>query len=112
MEKFHEELLITNRVKLIKNIDVTKDLYSELLQRKVLTQMIVREIKTNKNTYRQIEELLDILPRRGPHAFDLFCECLIATGQETIVHSILKVNLAEAPTEKPASSGKVSTAHS
>ncbi|PVD37109.1 hypothetical protein C0Q70_04103 [Pomacea canaliculata] len=112
MEKVHRDLLVTHRTELVENIDVTNGLFSELVQRKVLNQRMVRNIKNNKDIDTQIEELLDILPRRGPDAFHLFCESLIASDQQHIVDSILKVNLAEAPTEKTASSCTVCTVHS
>jgi hypothetical protein len=46
-------------------------------------------LKYNKPPDRQVEELLDHLPKRGKNAFKLFCEALIATDQEDIVHSYL-----------------------
>ena len=39
---------------------------------------------------KQVEELLDLLPKRGPNAFKLFCESLIATDQEAVVTNILQ----------------------
>ena len=36
------------------------------------------------------EELLNKLPKRGPKAFDLFCEALIKNGQEYLVTKYLK----------------------
>ena len=39
---------------------------------------------------RQVEELLDLLPKRGPNAFKLFCDSLVATDQQDVVTNILQ----------------------
>lgn len=46
--------------------------------------------QTFNTTDEQIEELLDELPRRGPKAFEEFCEALIADDQEDVVNLYLK----------------------
>ena len=37
-----------------------------------------------------MEELLDLLPKRGPNAFKLFCDSLVATDQQDVVTNILQ----------------------
>ena len=45
----------------------------------------------------QVEDILDLIPRRGQHAFDGFCDALEASDQERIVKDYLKPNV---PVEK------------
>lgn len=90
MDPADKELLITRRPELVDNIDVTGGLFTQLLSRKVLNKRMVQNIQFSNPPDRQIEELLDLLPKRGLNAFALFCEALIADDQEEIVTSILR----------------------
>ena len=38
----------------------------------------------------QVEDILDLIPRRGQHAFEEFCSALSASDQERIVKDYLK----------------------
>ncbi|KAK7471433.1 hypothetical protein BaRGS_00035921 [Batillaria attramentaria] len=90
MDPADKELLIVQRPQLVENIDVTGGLFTQLLSRKVLSARSVQNITYNKPPDRQVEELLDLLPKRGPKAFEQFCEALIADDQEDVVTSFLK----------------------
>lgn len=90
MDPADKELLIVRRPQLVENIDLNGGLFTQLLSRKVISSRSVQTITYNKPPDRQVEELLDLLPKRGPTAFALFCEALIADDQEDVVKYILQ----------------------
>ncbi|XP_075071845.1 caspase-2 isoform X2 [Mixophyes fleayi] len=81
MQKRHKDALIKMRVTLIEEM-VPDELVEHLVSKKILTPYMQAEIQSKKMSYRQNSSLLDILPRRGPHAFSIFCTALRDTGQE------------------------------
>ncbi|XP_025081760.1 caspase-2-like [Pomacea canaliculata] len=103
MEKAHKDMLIEHRTKLVKTIDIANGLFSELIQRKVLTPRMVREIKVNKDIDSQIEDLLDLLPSCGPEAYDQFCAALVASDQKYIVDFFLDMSPSKPTSEKAPS---------
>ena len=51
----------------------------------------------------QVEIILDLIPRRGKHAFNDLCEALIASDQERIVQDYLKPDVLAKTEEEPPS---------
>ncbi|KAJ8320398.1 hypothetical protein KUTeg_001985 [Tegillarca granosa] len=100
MEQKHKDILIAKRVELIENINIKDGLFTQLLTRRIFNQRSIRKIKTFNTTDEQIEELLDELPRRGPKAFDEFCEALIADDQEDVVNLYLRPKDSNSTTEQ------------
>lgn len=105
MDPADKDLLISRRPDLVENIDITNGLLTHLLSRKVLNQRMVQSITYNKPPDRQVEELLDLLPKRGPNAFKLFCESLIATDQEDVVTNILQKSADDETSSTSSSAG-------
>ncbi|VDI15888.1 caspase 2 [Mytilus galloprovincialis] len=85
MESKHKELLIRNRVELVENLNVSDGLFTQLIARKIFNQRMVRTIQHNRSPDQQAEELLNLLPTRGPKAFDAFCDSLKEDLQEHVV---------------------------
>ncbi|XP_070207343.1 caspase-8-like [Littorina saxatilis] len=85
MDPADKDLLILRRPELVEDIDIINGLLTHLLSRKVLNKRMVQSITYNNPPDRQVEELLDLLPKRGPNAFQLFCDALIATDQADVV---------------------------
>ena len=87
MSKVHQQLLQRNRMYLLNNLIISDTLIGWLYSNRVLSKCMLEEIKcplyythTSKISY-----LLDLLPRRGPTAFHIFLEALVATEQTVIV---------------------------
>ncbi|KAK7093823.1 hypothetical protein V1264_007512 [Littorina saxatilis] len=85
MDPADKDLLILRRPELVEDIDIINGLLTYLLSRKVLNKRMVQSITYNNSPDRQVEELLDLLPKGGPNAFQLFCDALIATDQADVV---------------------------
>ena len=91
MDKKHRDLLRKNRISLVQDLEATQ-LLSYLYQEDILSENDRDSIKAEKTRGAKAEKLLDILPRRGKRAFDVFCHALATTdGQGHLVH-LLKPN--------------------
>lgn len=106
MEKKHRELLRRNRVALVQDLDA-KQLLNYIWQEGILTDNDVETIKVESTRNARAEKLLDIIPRRGPKAFDVFCEALNGNeGQRHLVF-LLKANIvADSSGKNDFESGK------
>ena len=51
---------------------------------------ILRQRNGQRVRAEQVEDILDLIPRRGQHAFEEFCSALSASDQERIVKEYLK----------------------
>ncbi|KAL5013599.1 hypothetical protein ScPMuIL_007869 [Solemya velum] len=89
MDPVHKDILISKRPELVENINMRDGLFTQLIARKILNQRMVRRIQNGRAADQQVEELLDIIPTRGPESFQLFCQALIADDQENVVNSYL-----------------------
>ncbi|XP_068113980.1 caspase-2 [Hyperolius riggenbachi] len=81
MQEHHKGALTKLRVTLLQEM-VPEELIEHLLAENVLTPFMKEHIETKGVTFRRNTALLDLLPRRGPHAFSAFCTALRKTGQE------------------------------
>lgn len=91
MDKKHRDLLRKNRISLVQDLEATQ-LLSYLYQEDILSENDRDSIKAEKTRGAKSEKLLDILPRRGKRAFDVFCQALATTdGQDHLV-DLLKPN--------------------
>ena len=91
MDKKHRELLRKNRLKLVQDLDATQ-LLNYLFQENCLSESDVDNIKVQTTPRAKAEKLLDILPRRGPHSFDVFCRALANTDGQGHLVDLLKKN--------------------
>ena len=93
MEKKHRDILRRKRVQLVDDLE-PKQLLNYLLQEEALTDNDAETIKVEPTRSSQAEKLLDILPRRGPKAFGVFCDALESSvGQRHLV-LLLKGNIS------------------
>ncbi|KAK6965718.1 Caspase-2 [Biomphalaria glabrata] len=88
MDKAQKDIITANRVELVENITVKDGLYSQLLQKKVLSQRSINRIKGSGVDEQQVEELLNELMKRD--CFELFCQALIDDTQVDVVKKYLK----------------------
>ena len=91
MDKKHRDLLKRNRVALVRDLEATR-LLNYLFQEGALSENDVDSIKAEKTRSAQAEKLLDIFPRRGPKAFDIFCRALANTDGQSHLVNLLKTN--------------------
>ena len=100
MEELHKRILATKRQEIIDNIASPLDVADALYASDVLTVNHVEDIKAENVRHRQVRALLDILPLRGPTAFDLFYDALVKTNNGSAA-DLLKPGLQR--TELPLS---------
>lgn len=75
MKKVDRKLLLKNRLSLVEDIEAN-DITSHLYQDGVITENDREKVEVQKTRRDRIEFLLDLLPRKGPKAFDQFCHVL------------------------------------
>ncbi|XP_027984798.2 caspase-2 isoform X6 [Eptesicus fuscus] len=80
MHPDHQEALKKNRVLLAKQL-LLSELLEHLLEQDIITFEMREHIQAKVGSFSQNVELLNLLPKRGPHAFDAFCVALRETKQ-------------------------------
>uniref|UniRef100_A0A8C8YII2 Caspase 2 n=1 Tax=Prolemur simus TaxID=1328070 RepID=A0A8C8YII2_PROSS len=75
MHPDHQETLKKNRVVLAKQL-LLSELLEHLLEKDIITLEMRELIQAKGGSFSQNVELLNLLPKRGPQAFDAFCEAL------------------------------------
>lgn len=75
MNDEHRELLRKKRDKFLRDLDA-KRAASKLYSRGIFSEEDKDEVNAKKTNYQQREQVLDILPRKGPKAFLVFCDIL------------------------------------
>lgn len=80
MHPDHQETLKKNRVVLAKQL-LLSELLEHLLEKDIITLEMRELIQAKGGSFSQNVELLNLLPKRGPQAFDAFCEALRETRQ-------------------------------
>lgn len=88
MEEFHRKILRENRSYLVHEIDDVEGINDILLEKGILTIGMNQDILAEKTEIARARKLLDTLPRRGQHAFDIFCNVLIKTNQRHIAERL------------------------
>jgi hypothetical protein len=83
MDQKHRDILIRNRLHLSRELKAAP-LAQYLYEAGIFTRLHVEDISYCKGPTRQAYAFLDMLPCRGPEAFDLFLQGLEATGQHDI----------------------------
>ncbi|XP_036916545.1 caspase-2 isoform X2 [Sturnira hondurensis] len=80
MHPDHQEALKKNRVVLAKQL-LLSELLEHLLEKDIITLEMREHIQAQVGSFSQNVELLNLLPKRGPQAFDAFCVALRETKQ-------------------------------
>lgn len=80
MHPDHQETLKRNRVVLAKQL-LLSELLEHLLEKDIITLEMRELIQAKVGNFSQNVELLNLLPKRGPQAFDAFCVALRETKQ-------------------------------
>lgn len=78
----HKNALKLHRIELLKELVIDERLLSYLCFHEILTDDMKERIQNTIGIYAQIGKLLDFLPRRGPHAFQIFINALCFTNQD------------------------------
>jgi hypothetical protein len=84
MEQKHRDILIRNRIHLSRELKA-ESLAQYLYEVGIFTRILVEDISCHVGPTRQAFAFLDMLPCRGPQAFELFLQGLAATGQHDII---------------------------
>ncbi|XP_078511975.1 caspase-2 isoform X2 [Lissotriton helveticus] len=80
MQDAHQQALKKNRVSLAKQLELD-ELLELLVEEDVITMVMREAIEAKSGSFKQNIELLNLLPKRGPRAFEVFCEALHETKQ-------------------------------
>ncbi|KAM5204995.1 caspase-2 isoform 3-T4 [Hipposideros larvatus] len=80
MHPDHQEALKKNRVVLAQQL-LLGELLEHLLEKDIITFEMREHIQAKVGSFGQNVELLNLLPKRGPQAFDAFCAALRETKQ-------------------------------
>ncbi|XP_070598139.1 caspase-2 isoform X1 [Erythrolamprus reginae] len=88
MQKCHQEVLRKNRVSLASQL-VLKELMEHLIEKEIITETMMEMIQAKSGNFSQNIEFLNLLPKRGPKAFSVFCEALRETKQEHLEEMLL-----------------------
>ena len=75
MNEDHRKILRQKREIFLKDLDARKAA-SMLYARDIFSEDDKDEVNAMKTAYQQREKVLDILPRKGPKAFQVFCDIL------------------------------------
>ncbi|ELU04723.1 hypothetical protein CAPTEDRAFT_49795, partial [Capitella teleta] len=75
MENSHRQLLNDHLVVLATDLDPS-DIYAHLIEGKVLTADDVELVNAQVTRREKVLKLMFMLPRRGPHAFEIFAAAL------------------------------------
>lgn len=76
MDQVHKAVLRTHRLELSGQLLVTDTIVPFLYQENILTQSQVEDIESQPTNRQKTLKLLDLLPSRGPRAFDTFLRSL------------------------------------
>lgn len=88
MDELHKKILRENRTKLVNEIVDVGGICDYLEEKEILTNHMVQDILAETTPIKQARKLLDTIPRRGPHAFDTFCNVLIKTKQRHLAEML------------------------
>nr|XP_031530456.1 caspase-2 isoform X3 [Vicugna pacos] len=89
MHPDHQEALKKNRVVLAKQL-LLSELLEHLLEKDIITMEMREHIQAKVGSFNQNVELLNLLPKRGPQAFDAFCVALRDTKQSHLEELLLR----------------------
>ncbi|XP_043482772.1 apoptotic protease-activating factor 1-like [Leptopilina heterotoma] len=76
MEEVHIDILEKYKKDIIDNVHVSDEIIKPLLNECILKTEDVDDINKTNNSNEKVSQLLDILPRRGPFAFQVFVDSL------------------------------------
>ena len=83
----HKDALRRNRVLFIQEMNV-EPVLQRLRQFNVISQNNLESLQAPPTRDEKNEHLLDMLPKRGPKAFQAFCRALSSTGQQHLRNTI------------------------
>lgn len=102
MHPDHQEALKKNRVVLAKEL-LLSELLEHLLEKDIITLEMREHIQAKTGSFGQNVELLNLLPKRGPQAFDAFCVALRETKQSHLEELLLRTLSGLQPVVPPLS---------
>lgn len=76
MEDLHRELLKKRQKYLQENVIMEDGLLTSLQEKGIFTPTMVSSIQSEKDPEKQMTRLLDMIPKRGPEAYEKFMEAL------------------------------------
>lgn len=87
MDPAQKTALRKSRVHLVNHLEM-RHLYDYILKDELLTPIMVETIQAKECRPDQVRAFLDILPRRGPTAYNIFLKILTESGQNALANHI------------------------
>lgn len=84
MSNEHKDRLKRNHVQLVDELEISEALLAVLRQDNILTSETQEAIESQPTRGEKVRNLLNILPRRGKRAFEVFIKALCETSQEEL----------------------------
>lgn len=97
-------MLKKNRVEIIEGIANPIDMSEALYINGVLTESMKQEVEAEKTLFDKVRKILDLVPKRGPEAFDKFYEALLQTDNGPVA-DLLRPELAATRGPTPGRTG-------
>ena len=88
----HKRILLRNRIKLITNLNCGDNFLAILKSEGIFNIYNVEQLSVINNKFDRNRSFLDLLPRRGPCAFNTFLKAALCDNQD-IVFNILSLSL-------------------
>lgn len=88
MDDVDKKKLTSNRSFLVKNISNTMKVVDKLMEEEIINDAMKQKIQAKETTDEKNRELLNILGRRGPKAFEAFWRALVETDQAFVADKI------------------------
>ncbi|XP_033724604.1 caspase-2-like [Pecten maximus] len=82
MDEVDRRKLTSNRSYLVKNIYKTMNVVDKLMEDRIITDGMKQDIEAERTNDDRNRRLLDIIPRRGPQAFEAFLNALVNTDND------------------------------
>ncbi|OWF51510.1 caspase-2-like [Mizuhopecten yessoensis] len=82
MDETDKRKLTSNRSYLVKNIYKPMSVVDKLMEERIITDGMKQDIEAERTNDDRNRKLLDIIPRRGPKAFEEFLKALVRTDNE------------------------------
>ncbi|OWF53617.1 death domain-containing protein CRADD-like [Mizuhopecten yessoensis] len=90
MDEIHDKILRNLRSFLVKNIKPDEEIQDQISDERVFTKQMIERIKAQETPSERCRKMLDILPQRGPNAYDIFLEYLRKSGHGFVADRIIK----------------------
>ncbi|KAH3781396.1 caspase-2-like [Dreissena polymorpha] len=88
MQQEHRNLLVKNRTLIIENMANPLDVTDMLYEKNIFTDAMKQDVEAQRTKIEQVRKILDLVPKRGPKAFEVFCHTMVETHNYSIAAAL------------------------